>query len=289
MCSFDHIQHDWLIRFLEHRVADKRIIRLIRKWLKAGVMDGDQWQQTEKGSAQGSVISPLLSNIYLHYVFDLWMQKRHRKVLRGQSAVVRYADDIVACFQHKDEAERFMAELSERLELFGLSMHPEKTRLLEFGRFAAIRRKRAGLSKPETFDFLGFTHIASRNRLGRFTVRRITIAKRQRRKLREIKRELRRRFNRPVPETGLWLRQVLQGYYQYFAVPNNLNSMNQFHFQLSRLWFKALRRRSQKAAKRMNWDEFNRIAREWLPTPRVVHPWPSVRFAATTQGKSRVR
>jgi RNA-directed DNA polymerase len=286
---FDHIQHDCLIRFLEHRVADKRIIRLIRKWLRAGVMDGNQWQQTEQGSAQGSVISPLLSNIYLHYVFDLWMQKRHRKVLRGQSAVVRYADDIVACFQHKDEAERFMAELSERLKQFGLAMHPEKTRLLEFGRRAAIRRKRAGLSKPETFDFLGFTHIASRNRLGRFTIRRITIAKRQRRKLREIKRELRRRFNRPVPETGLWLRQVLQGYYQYFAVPNNLNSMNQFHFQLSRIWFKALRRRSQKAAKRMNWDVFNRLAREWLPTPRVVHPWPSERFAATIQGKSRVR
>ena len=286
---FDHIQHDWLIRFLEHRVADKRIIRLIRKWLKAGVMDGDQWQQTEKGSAQGSVISPLLSNIYLHYVFDLWMQKRHRKVLRGQSAVVRYADDIVACFQHKDEAERFMAELSERLELFGLSMHPEKTRLLEFGRSAAIRRKRAGLSKPETFDFLGFTHIASRNRLGRFTVRRITIAKRQRRKLREIKGELRRRFNRPVPETGLWLRQVLQGYYQYFAVPNNLNSMGQFRLELSRLWFKALRRRSQKAAKQMNWDKFNRLASEWLPRPRVVHPWPNERFAATTRGRSRVR
>jgi len=286
---FDHIQHDWLVRFLEHRVADKRIVRLIRKWLKAGVMDGNQWQQTEQGSSQGSVISPLLSNIYLHYVFDLWMQKRHRKMLRGQSAVVRYADDIVACFEHKEEAERFMADLSRRLARFGLTMHPEKTRLLEFGRSAAIRRRRAGLAKPETFDFLGFTHIASRNSLGRFTIRRITIAKRQRRKLREIKRELRRRFNRPVPETGLWLRQVLQGYYQYFAVPNNLNSMSQFHFQLSRLWFKALRRRSQKASKRMNWDTFNRITREWLPTPRVVHPWPSVRFAATTQGKSRVR
>lgn len=286
---FDHIQHDWLIRFLEHRVADKRIIRLIRKWLKAGVMDGNQWQQTEQGSSQGSVISPLLSNIYLHYVFDLWMQNRHRKMLRGQSAVVRYADDIVACFEHKEEAERFMADLSQRLAQFGLTMHPEKTRLLEFGRSAAIRRRRAGLAKPETFDFLGFTHIASRNSLGRFTIRRITIAKRQRRKLREIKRELRRRFNRPVPETGLWLRQVLQGYYQYFAVPNNLNSMNQFHFQLSRIWFKALRRRSQKAAKRMNWDAFNRLAREWLPTPRVVHPWPSVRFAATIHGKSRVR
>ena len=289
MCSFDHIQHDCLIRFLEHRVADKRIIRLIRKWLRAGVMDGNQWQQTEQGSAQGSVISPLLSNIYLHYVFDLWMQKRHRKVLRGQSTVVRYADDIVAGFQHKDEAERFMAELSERLKLFGLTMHPDKTRLLEFGRTAAIRRKRAGLSKPKTFDFLGFTHIASRNRKGRFAIRRITVAKRQRRKLREIKGELRRRFNRPVPETGKWLRQVLQGYYQYFAVPNNLKSMNQFRFQLSRLWFKALRRRSQKAAKRMNWDVFNRIVREWLPRPCVVHPWPSERFAATTQGKSRVR
>lgn len=286
---FDHIQHDWLIRFLEHRVADKRIIRLIRKWLKAGVMDGNQWQHTEQGSAQGSVISPLLSNIYLHYVFDLWMQNRRRKVLRGQSAVVRYADDIVACFEHKAEAERFMVELSKRLERFGLSMHPEKTRLLEFGRAAAIRRRRSGLPKPETFDFLGFTHIVSRNKRGRFTIRRITIAKRQRRKLREIKRELRRRFNRSVPETGLWLRQVLQGYYQYFAVPNNLNSMSQFHFQLSRLWFKALRRRSQKAAKRMNWDVFNRITREWLPSPRVVHPWPSVRFAAITQGKSRVQ
>ena len=286
---FDHIQHDWMVRFLGHRVADKRIIRLIRKWLKAGVMDGNQWQQTEEGCPQGSVIAPLLSNIYLHYVFDLWMQHRYRKKMRGQSVVVRFADDIVACFEHEDEAKGFMAELSERLTLFGLSMHPDKTRLLEFGRRAAIRRKRAGLPKPETFDFLGFTHIASRNSLGRFTIRRITIAKRQRRKLHELKRELRRRFNRPVPETGLWLRQVLQGYYQYFAVPNNLSSMSQFHYQLSRLWFKALRRRSQKAAKRMNWDLFNRLARKWLPTPRVVHPWPNVRFAATTQGKSRVR
>ncbi len=222
---FDHIQHDWLIRFLEHRVADKRVVRLIRKWLKAGVMDGNQWQQTEEGCPQGSVIAPLLSNIYLHYVFDMWMQHRHRKQMRGQSVVVRFADDIVACFEHKDEAQGFMAELSERLALFGLSMHPEKTRLLEFGRRAAIRRKRAGLAKPETFDFLGFTRIASRNRHGRFTVRRLTIAKRQRRKLHEIKRELRRRFNRPVPETGMWLRQVLQGYYQYFAVPNNLDSI----------------------------------------------------------------
>jgi len=286
---FDHIQHDWLIRFLEHRVADKRVIRLIRKWLRAGVMEGDQWQQTDEGSPQGAVISPLLSNIYLHYVFDLWMQQRRRKRMRGHSVVVRYADDIVAGFQHKEEAEGFMADLSERLERFGLSMHPEKTRLLEFGRVAASRRKRAGLAKPETFDFLGFTHIASRNSLGRFMIRRITIAKRQRRKLHEIKRELRRRFNRPVPETGRWLRQVLQGYYRYFAVPNNLNSLNQFRYELCRLWFKALRRRSQKAAKSMTWEKFTRIEREWLPTPRVIHPWPSIRFAAITQGRSRVR
>jgi hypothetical protein len=224
------------------------------------------------------VISPLLANIYLHYAFDLWVQQRRRKEVRGAMIVVRFADDIVAGFQHKEEAEAFLADVGERLSRFGLSLHPSKSRLIEFGRHAASRRKAAGLGKPETFDFLGFTHIASKTRNGRFVIRRKTVGKRLRRKLREIKRELRRRFHDPVPETGRWLRQVLQGYYRYFAVPYNLDVLNQFRYVVSQAWLKALRRRSQKARRHLSWEKFKSIQKQWLPMPRIVHPWPNVRF-----------
>jgi len=275
---FDHMQHDWLIRFVEHRIGDRRMLRLIVKWLKAGVLDGEKWQQTDKGSPQGAVISPLLSNIYLHYVFDLWFKHRRNKQMHGEAIVVRYADDIVAGFERKEEAEQFQAELSERLEKFGLKIHPKKTRLLEFGRLAISSRKRVGLGKPETFDFLGFTHIASIDGGGRFTIRRHTIARRQRGKLHKLKRELKRRSHDSVPKTGRWLRQVLQGYYRYFAVPGNQKSLSQFRYRLCELWIKALRRRSHKARRGMTWEKFESLHRYWLPYARVCHPWPSVRF-----------
>ncbi len=276
---FDHIQHDWMVCFLKHRIADKRIIRLIRKWLKAGVMEDGQWQPTAEGSPQGAVISPLLANIYLHYAFDLWVQqRRYRQEVRGAMIVVRFADDIVVGFQHQDEAEAFLTNIADRLSQFGLRLHPAKSRRIEFGRHAASRRKAAGLGKPETFNFLGFTHIASKTRNARFVIRRQTIGKRLHRKLQEIKRELRRRFQDPVPETGRWLRQVLQGYYRYFAVPYNLDTMNQFRYEVARAWLRALRRRSQKARRNLTWEKFKRIQKEWLPMPRVVHPWPNVRF-----------
>jgi RNA-directed DNA polymerase len=275
---FDRIQHEWVMRFLEHRIADKRIIRLIRQWLRAGVMEDGRWQATQEGSPQGAVISPLLANIYLHYAFDLWARQRRRKEVRGAMAVVRFADDIVAGFQHKEEAEAFLAEVGERLSQFGLTLHPGKTRLIEFGRQAGSRRKAAGLGKPETFTFLGLTHIVAKARRGHFVIRRKTAGKRSRRKLQEIKRELRRRFHDPVPETGRWLRQVLQGYYRYFAVPYNLDALNQFRYEVGRAWLRALRRRSQKARKHLTWEKFKLIQGTWLPMPRIVHPWPNVRF-----------
>ena len=275
---FDCIQHDWLLRFVEHRVGDKRIVRLIGKWLKAGVLEEEQWQQSDVGSPQGAVISPLLSNIYLHYVFDLWFKQRRERQMSGEAIVVRYADDIVAGFEHKQEAESFLLSLSERLEQFGLKMHPGKTRLLEFGRRAIENRKRAGLGKPETFDFLGFTHITSKDRRGRFAIRRQTIASRQRRKLSELKSKLRDRRHQPVPETGHWLKQVLQGYYRYFAVPGNLKALSQFRYRLCRYWITVLRRRSQKARRGLSWEKFESIHRYWLPDPRVLHPYPSERF-----------
>jgi len=268
-----------MLKFVQHRVADRRILRLIQKWLKAGVMEEGEGSETERGTPQGAVISPLLANIYLHYVFDLWVQAWRKKRARGDVVVVRYADDIVLGFQAQTEADRFLEDLRERLGKFGLELHPDKTRRIEFGPFAELYRKRRGEGKPETFDFLGFTHISGKNRRGQFTVKRKTIAKRLRGKLLEIKQQLRRRRHAPIVPTGKWLRSVVQGYFNYHAVPGNLDRLRTFRDRLTRLWRTQLRQRSQ--PHRLNWERLHRLAVRWLPAPRVLHPWPSQRFAAT--------
>jgi group II intron reverse transcriptase/maturase len=275
---FDAVDHDWLIGFVEHRIGDRRVIRLIRKWLKAGVMDEDgRKTPTKIGTPQGAVISPLLANIYLHYVFDLWARQwRHRRA-RGNVIFVRYADDIVAGFEHKADAERFWADLKARMARFALSLHPDKTRLIEFGRHAASERERRGLGKPETFDFLGFTHICSRNRRGGFRLRRKSRADRMRGKLRDLKEELRRRRHEPIPEQGRWLKQVLTGWYNYHAVPTNIVALSRFRHLVGELWLRSLRRRSQKD--HTTWAKMRTIVDRWLPAPRILHPWPDKRFA----------
>ena len=275
---FDSISHEWMLKFVQHRVADRRILRLIQKWLKAGVMEGGGWTETETGTPQGAVLSPLLANIYLHYVFDLWVQAWRKKHAQGDVVVVRYADDMILGFQAQAEADRFLEDLRERLGKFGLELHPDKARRIEFGRHAEQDRKRRGEGKPETFDFLGFTHISGKNRKGYFTVKRRTIAKRLRAKLQEIKQHLRRRRHEPVARTGEWLQSVVQGYFLYHAVPGNLDSLGTFRTRLTRLWRTQLLHRSQRH--RCNWERMVRLAERWLPKPRVMHPWPTQRFAA---------
>ena len=274
---FDEVSQDWLVRFIEHRIGDKRIIRLIRKWLKAGVLEDGIVQASESGTPQGSVISPLLANIYLHYVFDLWAKRWRRREATGDMIIIRYADDTVVGFEREADAKRFLDMMRERLQGFALQLHPDKTRLIEFGRYAAERRKRKGLSKPETFDFLGFTHICGKDRHGRFQVRRKSRRDRRWAKLKEIKEELRRCMHHPIPEQGKWLKQVLSGYYAYHAVPTNLRSLSAFLEHVRRLWMRALRRRSQKHA--LSWERTDRLANDWLPQPRILHPWPNARFA----------
>jgi RNA-directed DNA polymerase len=274
---FDEVSQDWLVRFIEHRIGDKRIIRLIRKWLKAGVLEDGIVQASESGTPQGSVISPLLANIYLHYVFDLWAKRWRRREATGDMIIIRYADDTVVGFEREADAKRFLDMMRERLQGFALQLHPDKTRLIEFGRYAAERRKRKGLSKPETFDFLGFTHICGKDRHGRFQVRRKSRRDRRWAKLKEIKEELRRCMHQPIPEQGKWLKQVLGGYYAYHAVPTNLRSISAFREHVRRLWMRTLRRRSQKHA--LSWERTDRLANDWLPQPRILHPWPNARFA----------
>ena len=276
---FDTIDHGWMIRFLEHRIADRRVLRLVRKWLRAGVSEDGIWSKTEVGTPQGAVISPLLANVYLHYVLDLWVERWRRKFATGDVIIVRYADDFVMGFQHRHEAERFLKELQERMHEFGLALHPEKTRLIEFGRFAASNREERGDGKPETFDFLGFTHSCGKKRVsGRFTVRRKTVRKRMRAKLREIREALFRRLHEPVRRLGAWLRSVVQGYFNYHAIHGNMDTVRQFFKQVTRHWLRALRRRSQNP--RMPWTRFQRIVERWLPHARVLHPYPNVRFFA---------
>src|SRR5215467_820085 len=291
---FDEINQKWLIRFLEHRIGDRRIIRLIQKWLKAGVMEDGVVRASEKGTGQGSVISPLLANIYLHYVLDLWADRHwRRREATGNMIIVRYADDFIVGFQHESDARRFLDEMRKRLGEFALSLHPEKTRLIEFGRFAAERRKRRGLGTPETFNFLGFTFICGKTRSGQFQIKRKTRRDRMQAKLRKIRETLRRCMHRPIPEQGKWLGQVVRGYFNYHAVPTNGRALDVFRHHVTDLWRRTLRRRSQKD--RITWTRMTQLADDFLPKPIILHPWPSDRFAVTHPrwepyaGKSHVR
>jgi len=277
---FGQLDHSWLRKFLGHRIADKRILRLIDKWLAAGVIEDGTWSQTVEGSPQGASVSPLLANVYLHYVLDLWADWWRRRHAHGDVIIVRWADDFIVGFEHEQDARRFLDELRERLARFGLELHPDKTRLIEFGRYAAERRRTRGLGKPETFNFLGFTHICAKSRNGRFWLKRITVSKRMRAKLKAVNDQLKRRRHLPVPVQGRWLRSVVQGHLAYYAVPGNTDAVTAFRFHLTRHWFTALRRRSQR--KRLNWERMRRIMNRWLPEVRVMHPFPEVRFAART-------
>jgi RNA-directed DNA polymerase len=276
---FDEISQEWLIRFLEHRVGDRRIIRLIQKWLKAGILEDGVVTISDRGTGQGSVISPLLANIYLHYAFDLWVERWRRRETTGDMIIVRYADDFIIGFEHETDAQRFLDEMRKRLEEFALSLHPEKTRLIEFGRFAAERRKRRGLGKPESFNFLGFTFICGKTRSGKFQIKRKTRRDRMRAKLREIKEALRRCMHRPIPEQGKWLGQVVRGYFNYHAVPTNGHALEVFRHHVTDLWRRTLRRRSQKDG--CTWTRMTQLVNDWLPKPIILHPWPSDRFAVT--------
>src|SRR5215472_7612199 len=276
---FGSVSQEWLARFLEHRIGDKRIIRLIQKWLRAGILEDGIVTVDDRGTGQGSVISPLLANIYLHYCFDLWAERWRRQEARGDMIVVRYADDLVVGFEHEGDARRFLDAMHERLGEFALSLHPDKTRLIEFGRFAASDRRRRGLGKPETFGFLGFTFICGRSRRGNFLVRRKTRRDRMRAKLKEVKEQLRRRRHQPIPEQGKWLRQVVAGHFAYYAVPTNSRALSAFRHYVTDLWRRTLRRRSQKD--RLTWERMTKLVADWLPQPLILHPWPDERFDAS--------
>ena len=274
---FDKLDQSWLVKFLEHRVGDERIIRLVRKWLKAGVLDDGVWSVSEEGTPQGAVISPLLANVYLHYVFDLWAKQWRGREATGNMIIVRYADDVVVGFEHEADARRFWDTMQMRFEQFGLELHGEKTRTLEFGRHAAVRRQRRGMGKPETFTFLGFTFICGKSRRGAFLLHRRTRADRMRARLEEIKKTLRKRMHATIPEQGQWLKSVVTGYFAYHAVPTNIRALGLFRHKVMCLWLRTLRRRSQKD--KMRWKRLSRLADDWLPAPRILHPWPSDRFA----------
>ena len=274
---FDEVSQEWLIRFVEHRIGDPRIIRQIRKWLKAGVLEDGVVTVSEKGTGQGSVISPLLANIYLHYSFDLWAERWRRREATGDMIIVRYADDIVVGFQHETDARRFWDAMRERLQEFALSLHPEKTRLIEFGRHAAANRKRRGQGKPETFSFLGFTFICGKSLRGKFLLKRRSRRDRMKAKLKEIGGELRRRMHQPIPQQATWLKQVVAGYFRYHAVPTNWAALATFRDEVTERWRRSLSRRSQKGD--FNWARMTKLADDWLPKPRILHPWPNQRFA----------
>lgn len=269
---FDAIDHEWLMRFVQHRIADKRVVRHVKKWLNAGVLEDEEWKAQQEGTPQGGSISPLLANIYLHYAFDLWAQQWRKRHARGDVIIVRYADDFVVGFQHRTDAERFQRELTERLAGFGLELHPEKTRLLEFGRYAAERRRERGERKPETFDFLGLTHICGTTRRGRFILRRHTMRKRLRAKCAQLKVELRKRLHASLSEVGRWLQRVLLGHYRYYGVPLNYQALSTFHHRVTHLWHRVICRRSQR--KKWTWERMQRLAARWLPKPRILHPYP---------------
>ncbi|MEF9403796.1 group II intron reverse transcriptase/maturase (plasmid) [Ralstonia solanacearum] len=275
---FDTVNHEWLTRFIGHRIGDQRVIRLIRKWLKAGAMEDGVIESTDEGTPQGSVISPLLANIYLHYVFDLWANQWRKRHAEGNVVIVRYADDVVVGFDKQHDAKRFKRAMQQRLAQFGLSVHPEKTRLIQFGRFAAQNRAARGLGKPETFNFLGFTHISGCARDGKFLLWRKTRRDRFRAALRQIKEGLQRRRHQSIREQGQWLRRVVQGYFNYHAVPTNFPALKAFRAHVINLWRRALRRRSQKD--NTTWARVLRLAAQWLPRARILHPWPNMRFDA---------
>ena len=285
---FDTVSRDWMVRFLEQRIADKRVIRLIIKWLNAGVMEAGEWRDDLRGTPQGSVISPILANVYLHYVLDLWFQKkwRHHGV-NGDTIIVRYADDFVVGFQYRRDAERFVEAVKGRFASFDLEMHPEKTRLIEFGRFARESRRKRGQGKPETFDFLGFTHCCAKTRNGRFRIGRNPVARRMTRTLKRIKEALGRRMHQDVEEVAQWLGKVVNGWLNYFAVPNSSRYLRRFVMRLQRIWHHVLRRRSQKD--RFSWVRLSRLTRMYWPKLEIRHPWPEQRFAVnSTRGRSPV-
>jgi RNA-directed DNA polymerase len=276
---FDTISQEWLVRFLELRIGDRRIIRLIQKWLKVGILEDGVVTASDMGTGQGSVISPLLANVYMFYAFDLWAERWRRREATGDVIIVRYADDFIVGFEHEADARRFLEEMRERLGKFALTLHPEKTRLIEFGRNAADSRKRRGLAKPETFNFLGFTFICGKSRRGRFLVKRKSRRDRMRAKLQAIKQELRQRMHQPIPQQGKWLKQVVGGYFRYHAVPTNSHALVQFRDGVATRWRRLLSRRSQKGGQ--PWTGFAMLVDHWLPRPRILHPWPNQRFAVT--------
>ena len=274
---FDTVDHTWLIRFVEHRIGDRRMIRLIQKWLKVGVLEDAEVRASEQGTAQGAVISPLLANIYLHYVFDLWAESWRRHEASGDMIIVRYADDFIVGFQHEGDARRFLDALRKRLAEFALALHPEKTRLIEFGRFAEQNRRRRGLGKPEIFNFLGFSFICGKSRRGKFLIKRKSRRDRMRARLQAIKQGLRRRMHQPIPVQGKWLTQVVLGYFNYHAVPTNRRALVTFRDEVAKCWRRVLSRRSQKGA--LTWKRMKPIADAWLPEPAILHLWPRQRFA----------
>ena len=277
---FDTLDHGWLVKFIEHRVADRRVVRLIQKWLKAGVLEEGKRMRSEIGTVQGGSISPLLANIYLHYVFDLWIQQWRRSKARGDVIVVRFADDFVVGLERREEAERFLSELGERLGRFGLELHSEKTRLIEFGRYAEQERRKRGEGKPDTFNFLGFTHSCGKTRRGKFMVLRQTMRRRWQAKLKQIKEELWQRMHESIPEMGRYLRSVVAGHMRYYAVPMNAVSVSNFRLAVSWIWRRVLRRRSQRA--HLPWTRMKRHLARWLPPVRICHPYPWARFGVIT-------
>jgi group II intron reverse transcriptase/maturase len=276
---FDEVSQNWLLRFLKHRIADPRIIRLAQKWLKAGVLEDGVVTISDKGTGQGSVISPLLANVYLHYSLDLWAERWRRREATGDMIMVRYADDVIVGFEHEGDARRFWDEVRDRLQEFSLSLHPEKSRLIEFGRHAAANRSQRGLGKPETFDFLGFTLICGTSRRGKFLLKRRSRRDRMKTKLKEVGKELRRRMHQPIPEQGGWLKQVVAGYFAYHAVPTNWAALDAFRTEVLHRWRWTLGRRSEKG--HLDWDRMKKLAADWLPRPRILHPWPNQRYAVS--------
>jgi group II intron reverse transcriptase/maturase len=276
---FDNISHEWLMKFLEHRVADRRMLRLVKKWLRAGVSEDGEWSPTKVGTPQGAVISPLLANVFLHYVLDLWINEWRKREAKGEVVIVRYADDFVIGFREESDARKCLTALGGRFAKFGLELHPDKTRLFQFGRFAQERRAERDEGPPETFDFLGFTHICGKTRQGYFTIHRKTSRKKFQAKLADLKNKLMRCRHNDLAQVGAWLAGVYRGWCQYYAVPGNYIRLRQFREALQKKWLRALRRRSQRG-RRLSGAKFFRLSQRWLPTPKILHPYPTVRFTS---------